>query len=207
VQWSAAGLPGKCRSRWSRAAERDRLNVHGAIDLETGQTVMKDVLVVDAVSTIMLLMAIEAMYPGKRVIHVFLDNARYHHAKLVQAWLAEPDRRIKLHFIPTYCPHLNPIERLWGLMHKHITHNCESAPKWDPTALWDCRKFGGAGQLRPIYEEGFPGIPPFLWMEPRDGPVAPPNLRQSQIRACRQLSQITLAARYTAARKFRAVLS
>jgi hypothetical protein len=40
---------------------RDRLNIHGAIDLETGQTVMKDVLTVDASSTILLLMAIEAM--------------------------------------------------------------------------------------------------------------------------------------------------
>jgi hypothetical protein len=35
------------------------------------------------------------------LIHVFLDNARYHHAKLVQEWLARPDCRIKLHFIPT----------------------------------------------------------------------------------------------------------
>ncbi len=60
---------------------------------------------------------------GKRVIHLFLDNARYHHAKLVQAWLARPGCRIKLHFVPTYCPHLDPIERLWGLMHKHVTHN------------------------------------------------------------------------------------
>src|SRR5580700_5475531 len=31
--------------------------------------------------------------------------------------------RIKHHFIPTYCPHLDPIERLWGLMRKHFTHN------------------------------------------------------------------------------------
>jgi transposase len=31
--------------------------------------------------------------------------------------LARPGCRIKLHFIPSYCPHLNPIERLWGLMH------------------------------------------------------------------------------------------
>jgi hypothetical protein len=30
---------------------------------------------VNAVSTIMLLTAIEAMYPGKRMIHLFLDNA------------------------------------------------------------------------------------------------------------------------------------
>jgi transposase len=102
---------------------RDRLNIHGAIDLETGQTIMKDALTVDASSTILLLMAIEAMYPAMRLIHIFLDNARYHHAKLVQAWLAQPGRRIKLHFIPAYCPHLNPIERLWRLMHRHTTHN------------------------------------------------------------------------------------
>ena len=106
-----------------QSSGRDRLNIHGAIDLETGQTVMKDVLTVDALSTIMLLMAIEALYPGQRWIHVFLDNARYHHAKLVQAWLARPGCRIKLHFVPAYCPHLNSIERLWGLMHRHITHN------------------------------------------------------------------------------------
>ena len=84
---------------------------------------MLDVLVVNAASTIMLLMAIEAMYPGKRLIHVFLDNARYHHAKLVQQWLARSGCRVRLHFIPSYCPHLDPIERFWGLMHRHCTHN------------------------------------------------------------------------------------
>ena len=42
---------------------------------------------------------------------------------LVQAWLARPGCRIKLHYIPSYCPHLDPIERLWGLMHRHVTHN------------------------------------------------------------------------------------
>ena len=119
-----------------QSSGRDRLNIHGAIDLETGQTVMKDVLTVDALSTIMLLMAIEAMYPAMRSIHVFLDNARYHHAKLVQAWLARPGCRIKLHFIPAYCPHLNPIERLWGLMHRHATHNkCYSTYKDFCTAM------------------------------------------------------------------------
>ena len=102
---------------------RQRLNIHGAIDLETGKTRMIEALTVNAISTIMLMRAIETMYPGKRLIHLFLDNARYHHAKLVQAWLARPGCRIKLHFVPAYCPHLDAIERLWGLMHKHVTHN------------------------------------------------------------------------------------
>ena len=102
---------------------RQRINIHGAIDLETGQTRMIEALTIDAASTIRLLQSIEAFYPMLALIHVFLDNARYHHAKLVQEWLALPGRRIKLHFIPTYCPHLNPIERLWGLMHRNVTHN------------------------------------------------------------------------------------
>ena len=112
------------------AAQEDNLKAwvaaslpHGAIDLETGRTRMIEVETVDAVSTIRLLESIEAFYPMLALIHVFLDNARYHHAKLVQDWLSRPDCRIRLHFIPAYCPHLNPIERLWGVMHKHVTHN------------------------------------------------------------------------------------
>ena len=117
--WAPRGIP----IAVARTSGRQRLNIHGALGLEAGKTRMLEVATVNAASTIMLLMAIEAMYPSKRMIHLFLDNARYHHAKLVQAWLARPGCRIKLHFIPTYCPHLDPIERLWGLMHKHITHN------------------------------------------------------------------------------------
>src|SRR5262245_29668399 len=96
---------GRCVGCWApkdipvpitQSSGRERLNIHGAIDLETGSTRMLDVLVVNAASTIMLLMAIETMYPGKRLIHVFLDNARYHHAKLVKQWLTRPGCRIRL---------------------------------------------------------------------------------------------------------------
>lgn len=102
---------------------RDRLNIHGAINLKTGQTRMIEALTVNAESTIALLSAMEILYPKKRKIHVFLDNARYHHAEIVQKWLQRPDCRIVLHFVPTYCPHLDPIVRLWGLVHKHVTRN------------------------------------------------------------------------------------
>jgi transposase len=115
--------PREERPAIEQTSGRQRINIHGAIDLETGRTRMIEVETVDALSTIKLLESIEALYPMPALIHVFLDNARYHHAKLVQEWLAQPGRRIRLHFIPAYCPHLNPIERLWGLMHKHLTHN------------------------------------------------------------------------------------
>jgi len=74
---------------------RQRINIHGAVDLETGQTRMIEVETVDAASTIRLLTAIETLYPMLALIHVFLDNARYHHAKIVQEWLTQPGRRIR----------------------------------------------------------------------------------------------------------------
>src|SRR5258708_4312600 len=102
---------------------RQRLNIHGAINLETGQTQMLEAPKIDAMSLIALLVAIEATYSGKKWIYVFLDNATYHHAILVREWLGQPGRRIRLHFIPSYCPHLDPIERCWGVMHEHVTNN------------------------------------------------------------------------------------
>ena len=67
---------------------RQRINIHGALNLETGETRMIEAETIDAASTIRLLEALETLYPLLAVIHVFLDNARYHHAKLVQDWLA-----------------------------------------------------------------------------------------------------------------------
>ena len=116
-------LPRGQRCALPAASGRDRLNLHGAIDLETGQTSIMDVQTVDAASTIALFEALERSHSTMSRIHVFLDNARYHHAKVVQGWLQQPGRRIVLHFVPSYCPHLNPIERLWKVMHENVTHN------------------------------------------------------------------------------------
>jgi transposase len=102
---------------------RDRLNIHGAINLETGQTQILAVETVNALSFIKLLGEIEGTHTAIRLIHVFVDNASYHKSDLVKEWLAAAGRRIVLHFLPPYCPHLDPIERLWGLMHENVTHN------------------------------------------------------------------------------------
>ena len=61
--------------------------------------------------------------PAKSRIYVFIDNARYHKARLVRQWLERPDCRITPIFQPSYAPHLNAIERLWGVMHREVTHN------------------------------------------------------------------------------------
>ncbi len=50
---------------------RERINIHGAIDLATGQTRMIEVVTVDAVSTIRLLESIAALYPMLALILSF----------------------------------------------------------------------------------------------------------------------------------------
>jgi transposase len=102
---------------------RVRTNIHAALNLENGNIVFTNTLTVDAKSTISLLKKIENTNKDKRKIYVILDNARYHHAKIVRKWLNHPNCRIELIFLPPYCPHLNPIERLWGVLHKYVTHN------------------------------------------------------------------------------------
>ena len=58
-----------------------------------------------------------------KVIHVICDNAKPHSAKRVQEYLAEHQGRIVLHYLPTYAPQTNPIERVWWHLHEEITRN------------------------------------------------------------------------------------
>lgn len=59
----------------------------------------------------------------KKKILLVLDNARYHHAKIIQPWLAEMQDVIELFFLPAYSPDLNAIEMLWKKTRRAVTHN------------------------------------------------------------------------------------
>lgn len=61
--------------------------------------------------------------PQATVIHVVLDNFRIHSSKQVQAWMKEKGHRIRLHFLPPYCPDHNKIERKWRDLHAAVTRN------------------------------------------------------------------------------------
>ena len=104
-------------------AGRGRVNIHGALNLESFDAPFVELTTVDGVSAAQLLAKIEARNPEKRLIHVIWDSAAYHKGPDVRAFLARPDGRIHLIQLPPYCPHLNPIERLWAVMHQFVTHN------------------------------------------------------------------------------------
>ena len=102
---------------------RGRVNIHGAVCLENFDAPFVEPVTVDGNSSVQLLAKIEANNPTMSVVHVIWDNAAYHRCGAVKKWLARPECRIRLTQLPAYCPHLNPIERLWAVMHAHVTHN------------------------------------------------------------------------------------
>jgi hypothetical protein len=59
----------------------------------------------------------------KRRLVLILDNARYHHARILQPFLAERRHILSLSVLPPYSPELNPVERVWKLARRLCTHN------------------------------------------------------------------------------------
>lgn len=100
---------------------RQRLNINGAIDIETLEPVTGFYDTINADSTIDLFLKIEAKHPDADSIYIIIDNARYYHSHLLAEALEET--RIKLKFLPPYSPNLNLIERYWKFFKKKIQNN------------------------------------------------------------------------------------
>jgi transposase len=61
-----------------------------------------------------------------KVIHVICDNAGTHRpekSKAVRKYLAAWEGRVAVHYLPTYSPDCNPVERVWWRLHEAVTRN------------------------------------------------------------------------------------
>jgi transposase len=72
---------------------------------------------------ISLLWRLASQYRRYRVIHLILDNYIIHKSRITEKAVAAFGGRIKLHFLPPYCPNDNPIERVWRDFHANVTRN------------------------------------------------------------------------------------
>ena len=72
-------------------------------------------------SSVAFLKKMEGMYPDARTLHLIWDRAGYHTAQEVAEFLKTS--RIKVHYLPPRSPNLNPIERLWKIMHEYVSYN------------------------------------------------------------------------------------
>lgn len=83
----------------------------GAVAPATGQIPITEVDRATADTFHAFLEALRATFPGK-TIHLVLDNAKIHHAKVLQPDLADHPE-LDLRCLPPYSPNLNNPDRLW----------------------------------------------------------------------------------------------
>jgi transposase len=103
----------------------------GALDVRTGLLTWVEGERKNSALFIALLERLVSCHPKAPVIHVILDNYRIHDSKITQAALAQYGGRVRLHFLPPYCPNDNRIERIWEDLHANVTrnHTCHDMDK------------------------------------------------------------------------------
>jgi len=98
-----------------------RINLIGAINLDAHDIEYRQVDWVNAESIKAFLNQLIEANPNASNIHLIWDNAGYHRSKEILSFVS--DTKITLHYLPPYSPNLNPIERLWKIMHEQVTYN------------------------------------------------------------------------------------
>ncbi|MGH8498361.1 MAG: transposase, partial [Methylococcales bacterium] len=81
---------------------RRRLNINGAVNVDTVETVGRFYDTINGAATIDLCREIEAYYPSAGTISIICDNAGYYRSKEVREYL--DTSRIELVFLPPYAP-------------------------------------------------------------------------------------------------------
>jgi hypothetical protein len=102
---------------------RKSIALFGAVQANTGQIVSMMTSIFNAETFLEFLkMVLKKRKRGKKLV-LILDNARYHHATMIQPWLNRNKKWIKVIFLPQYSPDLNNIERVWKMTRRLCTHN------------------------------------------------------------------------------------
>jgi len=121
-------LPGQQRCIETPGQNQKRY-LAGVIEARTDEAVWVQGQKKNSQLFIDLLKKLLRLHPNARRIHLILDNYRIHSSRQVQQWLQDWGQRIRLLFLPPYCPDENRIERcLWREVHEHVTYNhlCET---------------------------------------------------------------------------------
>jgi transposase len=99
----------------------------GALDVRTGKIHWVEADKKDRWLFFDLLKKLTEIYVEAKAIHVILDNYGIHSSKIIAIALAHFASRVRLHFLPPYCPNHNRIERIWQDLHANVTRNHQCA--------------------------------------------------------------------------------
>ncbi len=114
---------------------RQRLNLNGAVNVESHEIIIREDPSLNAQSSIALFEQLEERNPEAQAIHVIADNASYYRSRVVKNYLETS--KIQLIFLPPYSPNLNLIERVWKFFKKKVLYNqyYESFAEFKTTCL------------------------------------------------------------------------
>ena len=100
---------------------RDKVGFFGALDLKTGRLLTREAPTFNAETFGDFVRYLLHSTHGK--IYLILDNARWHKAKALKELFSTNRDRIVRIFLPPYSPELNPVERVWRIIRRQVTHN------------------------------------------------------------------------------------
>ncbi|MGA7823974.1 MAG: IS630 family transposase [Steroidobacteraceae bacterium] len=105
------------------APTRKSVACFGAVNLASGTFVRMFCDIFNAETFQDFLRKLSRHRSSRRRMILVLDNARYHHARLLAPYLRKYRRMLSLLFLPPYSPQLASIERVWKLARRLATHN------------------------------------------------------------------------------------
>lgn len=113
AQQKSAWTPGKNQKRY----------LAGALDVRTGEVHWAEAEKKDSWLFLEMLHRLTEVYAKAKAIHVILDNFCIHTSRIAAVALSHFASRVRLHFLPPYCPDHNRIERVWQDLHANVTRN------------------------------------------------------------------------------------
>ena len=103
------------------ASTRQKVGFFGALNLKTGCLLTKEASTFNAETFGDFLHYLLQHTEGK--IHLILDNVSWHKAQDLRDFFIQNQDHLVRVFLPPYSPELNPIERVWRITRRQVTHN------------------------------------------------------------------------------------
>jgi transposase len=95
-----------------------RVNMISAL---TNQGKLRFMLYMETMTTVLLIMFLQRLIrEAGHKIYVIMDNLRVHHSKKFEEWVKANGKKIKVYYLPSYSPELNPDEYLNGRLKQDI---------------------------------------------------------------------------------------
>jgi len=103
------------------ASTRQKVGFFGAVNLKTGILLTKDAATFNGETFGDFLGYLLQATQGK--VYLILDNAKWHKARVLKEFFIQNQDRLVRIFLPPYSPELNPVERVWRITRRLVTHN------------------------------------------------------------------------------------